>query len=316
MLHVLVTGGAGFIGSHIVDFLLNKKYKVRVVDNLSTGYIDNIKHHMNNPDFEFINGDLTNFNVVMDVCKNIDAICHQAAIGSITRSIDDPYNSHNNNVNAFVNILLAAKNHNIKRIVYASSSSVYGDSPSLLKTENYIGKQLSPYAITKYVDELYGYIFSCTYDMECIGLRYFNVFGPRQNKNGNYAAVIPKFINNFINNEQSIINGDGWQSRDFTYIDNVVMANYLSLTTKNKQCFGDVFNIGTSSSFSVLYIYDVIKKYFKSDMNPKYCERKKCDILNSLANVEKAKLLLNYEPLCSFDLFLNNTIKFYIDNKS
>ena len=300
MKKILVTGGAGFIGSNITDFLLQKGYKVRVLDNLVTGNKDNIKHHNSNPNFEFMYGDITNLEHVRKACKEVDAICHQAALGSVPRSIEDPLSSHNTNVNGFLNILLVAKEVGIKRVVYASSSSVYGDEPNLPKVESRIGKQLSPYAITKFIDELYGRIFTEMYDMECIGFRYFNVFGPRQDPNGAYAAVIPKFIDSLKKGEAPSINGDGTFSRDFTYVANVVQANFLGLTTENKECFGQIVNIGAGGRVTILEMYNIIKESMGLTIEPLHRENRKGDIPHSNANVDKAKILLGYEPKVSF----------------
>ena len=308
---ILVTGGAGFIGSHICDYLLENGHFVRVIDNLITGNKNNISHHFNNPNFEFMYGDITNLEHVRKACKNIDSICHQAALGSVPRSVDDPLNSHNTNVNGFLNILLVAKENNIKRVVYASSSAVYGDHPELPKTESKIGKPLSPYAITKYIDELYGKIFTELYDMECIGLRYFNVFGPRQDPNGQYAAVIPKFISSLKNNTSPIINGDGNYSRDFTFVKNVVSANYLALTTNNNKCFGEIFNIGAGGRITIIEMYNSIKSLLKSDLNPIFGPFRKGDIPHSNASVDKAKELLSYIPKINFDEGIKLTIDFY-----
>ena len=244
--NILITGGAGFIGSNIVETLLKQNCKfIRILDNLSTGYKKNIDFLLQKYDnIEFLYGDITNLEICRKAMKNIDIICHQAALGSVPRSIIDPLKSHQTNVNGFFNILLAAKENNIKRIVYASSSSVYGDNQILPKIEHNTGNVLSPYAATKSIDEIYANVFTKCYDMECIGMRYFNVFGPRQDPTGSYAAVIPKFINLMKNNISPTINGDGKFSRDFTYIDNVVQANILAMTTTNKECYGQVFNIG------------------------------------------------------------------------
>jgi UDP-N-acetylglucosamine 4-epimerase len=300
MKKILVTGGAGFIGSNITDFLLQKGYKVRVLDNLVTGNKDNIKHHNSNPNFEFMYGDITNLEHVRKACKEVDAICHQAALGSVPRSIEDPLSSHNTNVNGFLNILLVAKEVGIKRVVYASSSSVYGDEPNLPKVESRIGKQLSPYAITKFIDELYGRIFTEMYDMECIGFRYFNVFGPRQDPNGAYAAVIPKFIDSLKKGEAPSINGDGTFSRDFTYVANVVQANFLGLTTENKECFGQIVNIGAGGRVTILEMYTIIKESMGLTIEPLHRENRRGDIPHSNADVDKAKRLLGYEPKVSF----------------
>jgi len=296
----LVTGGAGFIGSHIVDFLLNNGHKVRVLDNLITGNKDNIKHHFNDSNFEFMYGDISNLDTCRNACKNIDAICHQAALGSVPKSVVDPLSSHNANVNGFLNILLAATENNIKRIVYASSSAVYGDNNELPKVEDKIGKPLSPYAITKYIDELYGKNFTEMYGLECIGLRYFNVFGPRQDPNGAYAAVFHKFISLIKANKQCLINGDGSYSRDFTYIENVVQANYNALTTLNTECFGNVFNIGAGGRITILEMYNTIKDILGSNLEPVLGPLRKGDIPHSNANINKAKELLNYSPEVDF----------------
>lgn len=308
---ILLTGGAGFIGSHICDYLLLNNHHVRVLDNLITGNKKNIEHHLNNPHFEFMYGDISNLENVRKACVGIDAICHQAAIGSVPRSVDDPLTTHNANINGFLNILLVAREKNIKRIVYASSSAVYGDEQNLPKVENKIGKPLSPYAITKYVDELYGKIFTDLYEMECIGMRYFNVFGPRQDPNGAYAAVIPKFITNLKRNIAPTINGDGSYSRDFTFVRNVVEANYLALTTNNNECFGEIFNIGAGGKITILEMYNSIKNILKSDIEPIFGKNRLGDIPHSNANIDKAKRLLNYDPKIQFDDGIKLTIDYY-----
>ena len=308
---VLLTGGAGFIGSHLCDYLLENGYEVRVIDNLITGNKKNIEHHFNNKNFDFCYGDITNLETIRKVLDGIDIICHQAALGSVPRSVEDPLSSHNANVNGFLNILLAAKEKNIKRIVYASSSSVYGDEQELPKIENKIGKQLSPYAITKYIDELYAKNFTELYNMECIGLRYFNVFGPRQDPNGAYAAVIPKFITSLKNNKQPIINGDGSYSRDFTYVKNVIEANYLALTTTNNKCFGQVFNIGAGGRITILEMFNSIKNILNLDIKPILGENRKGDIPHSNANINKASEFLGYNPKISFNEGIKLTIDYY-----
>jgi UDP-N-acetylglucosamine 4-epimerase len=308
---ILVTGGAGFIGSNIVGYLLTQNHKVRVIDNLQTGNKNNIKEYLNNPNFEFVYGDITNLETLRKVLLGIDVICHQAALGSVPRSIEDPLSSHNANVNGFLNILLVAKEYGIKRVVYASSSAVYGDEPNLPKTENRIGNPLSPYAITKYVDELYGNLFSKIYDMECIGLRYFNVFGPKQDPNGAYAAVIPKFISSLKAGNRPTINGDGTYSRDFTFVQNVIEANYLAMTTDNKECFGNIFNIGAGGRITILEMYNSIKNELKSDIEPIFGGIRKGDIPHSNADVSKAKKLLGYEPKINFNEGIKLTINYY-----
>lgn len=313
MKKVLITGGAGFIGSHIVDALLNLNYYVRVVDNLFSGSMININHHLSNPNFEFILGDINNYDVCMNVCKNIDMICHQAAVGSVPRSVKDPLFSHNSNVNGFLNILLCAKENNIKRIVYASSSSVYGDNPILPKVEDNIGNPLSPYALTKSINEQYAVLFTKIYGLECIGLRYFNVFGSRQNPNGAYAAVIPKFIHNIINNINSTINGDGTFSRDFTYVSNVVDANIKALLTDNNEAFGNSFNIGAGGRITILDMYNVIKKALNSNIEPIFGKNRDGDIPHSNASIEKSQKILNYIPHVSFEEGIHKTIESFIN---
>lgn len=309
-LSFLVTGGAGFIGSHISEYLLKAGAKrVRVLDNLSTGSLNNIKHltHYNN--FEFICNTITKYNVCLDVCTGIDIICHQAASGSVPKSLLDPTGYHETNVSGFLNILNAGREKGIKRVVYASSSSVYGDDESFTKTENQIGKTLSPYALTKYMDELYGEFFTRVYGMECIGLRYFNVFGPRQNPNGDYAAVIPKFTALLKNNQIPTIYGDGLQSRDFTFVENVVNANFISMTTNNDKCYGHAFNIGFGGSMTVLDLLNNICKILDVNIEPHFVERRSCDILHSLADVSKANNLLGWKPHMSLMEGLEITVK-------
>lgn len=308
---ILLTGGAGFIGSNIADFLIKNGHFVRVFDNLSTGNIKNIEHLMKNTNFEFINGDISELSTLRPACIGIDIICNQAALGSVPRSVNDPLTSHINNVNGFLNILVVAKELGIKRIVYASSSSVYGDSEKLPKVENEIGMQLSPYAVTKYVNELYGKVFSKLYGLECIGMRYFNVFGPRQDPNGHYAAVIPKFIQMIKDSETPTINGDGSYSRDFTYIDNVVQANYLAMFTENEKCYGEIFNIGAGSRITILEMYNSIAKNMNSSTVPNFGGIRKGDIPHSNANISKAKLLLGYNPTVNFDEGILHTIRHF-----
>ena len=246
--------------------------------------------------------------------NDIDLVCHQAALGSVPRSVKDPLSSHQSNVNGFFNILLAAKENNIKRVVYASSSSVYGDEINLPKVENKTGKVLSPYAATKAIDEIYGWVFSHTYKMECIGLRYFNVFGYRQNPEGAYAAVIPKFINLLLNNKQPKINGDGNYSRDFTFIDNVVSANILALQTDNNDSFGKVMNIGAGGRVTILRLFNVLKKLLNFEDSPIFVAKREGDIPHSNADIDLAKKLINYEPLVDFDDGIKRTLNYYIKN--
>lgn len=301
---VLVTGGAGFIGSHISDFLISNNFKVKIIDNLSNGKISNIEHLLNNDNnnnFEFIKGDICDIELLRRELKDIDIICHQAALGSVPRSMKFPELYHSNNITGFFNILLVAKEYNIKRIVYASSSSVYGDSEILPKKEEITGKVLSPYALSKWIDELYAELFTRLFGLECIGLRYFNVFGKRQNKDGDYAAVIPKFVDMINQNIRPLINGDGNFSRDFTYIENVVQANYLAMTTKNCECFGKAFNIGCGGNTSIYQVFNTIRKILKKDIEPIFGQNREGDIPHSLASIELSQKLLGYNPKISFE---------------
>ena len=248
--------------------------------------------------------------------KDVDIVCHQAALGSVPRSIADPLSSHQSNVNGFFNILLAAKENNVKRVVYASSSSVYGDSETLPKVENKTGKLLSPYAATKAIDEIYGSIFTTNYNMECIGLRYFNVFGPKQDPNSLYAAVIPKFIDLMLQNKKPTINGDGRFSRDFTYIDNVVQANILAMTTDNEKCFGEAFNIGAGGKFSILHLFNTLKDIIDFKGGPNFGPLRSGDIPHSNADINKAKTYFNYNPPVKFEEGIKNTVQYFIRNKN
>ena len=280
--HVLVTGGAGFIGSNLCAYLLQNNVKVTCLDNLITGKLENIEELMSNANFKFINGDITNLNDCTNACKEIDIILHQAALGSVPRSIENPINTNNINISGFLNILWAAKATNIKRVVYAASSSTYGDSKKLPKVEDEIGLPLSPYAVTKYVNELYAGVFSSLYDLELIGLRYFNVFGRKQDPNGAYAAAIPKFIKAFVNYESPIIHGDGSQSRDFTYIDNVIQANVLAATTTNSNAINQVYNVACGEQSILL---ELLKHIHET-----------C-LLSSMRELVKLKFLLDPKEL-------------------
>ena len=312
---ILVTGGAGFIGSHICKFLCQNNVKLlRIVDNLSTGFKNNIADITNNNNVEFVCGDITDIEICRQAVKNIDIVCHQAAVGSVPLSINDPLRSFNNNVNGFFNIILACQEVGIKRFVYASSSSVYGDDTSEKKSEDIIGKPLSPYAATKYIDEILAGMFHRVYSFESIGLRYFNVFGPNQNPNGPYAAVIPKFINSLANKEPVTINGDGNNSRDFTYVDNVVFANILALSTNDANCYGQVFNIATSNEVTINDLFYTIRNQLNSDSNqePIYGPARKGDVINSCANIQNARKFLKYEPKVMFNEGIKKTITSFI----
>lgn len=297
--NVLVTGGAGFIGSNIVETLLTRGVgSVRVVDNLVTGKMENIQFLLDKYDnVEFMYGDIADLETCRKAVRGINIITHQAALGSVPRSITNPLSSHVSNVNGFLNVLIAAKEEGIKRIVYASSSSVYGDHPVLPKVEENTGNVLSPYAATKAIDEMYAGVFTRCYDMECIGLRYFNVFGPRQDPNGTYAAVIPKFIDLMKSGKPPVINGDGTFSRDFTYVENAVQANILGLTTENKECFGQVMNIGAGGRTSLLELIEALKKELNVDIAPIFGPERAGDIPHSCADISKAREMLGYNPI-------------------
>ena len=310
---ILVTGGCGFIGSNIVEVLLKSGVKkVRVLDNLSTGYLKNIKFLLDKYDnLEYMYGSITDLENCRKAVKGINVVSHQAAIGSVPRSVADPLTSHNNNVNGFFNMLLACKEEGIKRLVYASSSSVYGDEETLPKREDRTGNVLSPYAATKAIDEIYANVFTRTYNMECIGMRYFNVFGPRQDPKGAYAAVIPKFIDLMKNGKQPTINGDGSYSRDFTFIDNVVQANILALTTENEECFGQAFNIGAGGRFSILHLFNVLKESINFEKDVIFGNNRAGDIPHSNADISKARELLGYNPKVSFERGIKLTLNYF-----
>ena len=310
---ILVTGGSGFIGSNIVEYLLNNNVKfIRILDNLSTGKKLNIEYLLNNyTNLEFMYGDIANLETCRNAVKNIDIICHQAALGSVPRSVNDPLSSHISNVNGFLNILIAANEVGIKRVVYASSSSVYGDDERLPKVEENTGNVLSPYAATKAIDEIYGGVFSKCYGMECIGLRYFNVFGPRQDPNGVYAAVIPKFIQIMKDGKVPEINGNGSFSRDFTYIDNVVQANVLAMLTENKESFGKAVNIGAGGQTNILDLFNIIKHTLKLNIEPIFNDTRKGDVPHSNADISKAKNILGYNPKVLFSEGIIKTIDYF-----
>jgi UDP-N-acetylglucosamine 4-epimerase len=312
-LNVLVTGGAGFIGSNIVEYLLNNGVKfVRVLDNLSTGKKSNLDPLLDKySNLEFMYGDISNLEVCRQAVQGMDVVDHQAALGSVPRSVKDPLSSHISNVNGFFNILLASREVGIKRVVYASSSSVYGDHPVLPKIEYNTGNVLSPYAATKAIDELYAGVFYRCYGMECIGLRYFNIFGPRQDPNGAYAAVIPKFISLMKCNISPTINGDGSYSRDFTYVDNAVQANVNALLTDNTKCFGEVFNIGAGGRFSVQELFDNLKSALEFTQGPIYDNVRPGDIPHSNASIEKAQKMLGYNPQVNFKDGLLKTVEYF-----
>ncbi len=308
----LVTGGAGFIGSNIVEYLLkyNAK-KVVVLDNLATGFEDNIKPFLQLKNFEFIKGDICNLNDCHKACVGIDYVFHQAALGSVPRSIKNPIATHNVNATGFINVLIAARDANVKRTVYASSSSVYGDSKILPKVENQIGKQLSPYAVSKMTNELYGEIFAKTYNMQIVGLRYFNIFGPRQNPKGEYAAAIPLFINALLNKQSPAINGDGEQTRDFTFVANAVQANLKAMFADEINTKGDVFNIAVGERVSLNKLINVLKEFTNSTVQQTYRAERAGDVRDSLADISKAKTVLKYNPEIKIEEGLKYTLDWF-----
>jgi UDP-N-acetylglucosamine 4-epimerase len=312
-LNVLLTGGAGFIGSHIADALLldDRVGKLRVLDNLSTGAKKNIEHHFANAQFEFIDGDIRDYETCLKACVDMDLVCHQAALGSVPRSINDPLTTNGVNITGTLNVFTAAKESGIKRVVYAASSSTYGDHPDLPKQEDKIGNPLSPYAVTKLVNELYARVFVNTYGLELIGLRYFNVFGPRQNPSGPYAAVIPLFMAAILRAESPVINGDGSHSRDFTYVANAVEANLLALFTKNKEAVNQVYNIACGKQTSLLELFTMLCTICQKELQPVFGLERKGDVKHSLADISKARELLVYEVLVGVEDGLKATYNFF-----
>lgn len=318
--NILVTGGAGFIGSNLCEELINLGANVTCLDNFSTGFRENLDAIKDHPNFKLIEGDIRNLEDCKVACENQDFVLHEAALGSVPRSINDPITSNDVNVGGFLNMLVAARDANVKRFVYAASSSTYGDSESLPKVEDVIGKPLSPYAITKYVNELYADVFKRTYDFDTIGLRYFNVFGRKQNPNGAYAAVIPKFVMQFMNHESPVINGGGEYSRDFTYIDNVILMNLLALTSENPESQNQVYNTAFGERTTLNDLVKYLKEYL-SEFDPKiadveiiYGDYRKGDVPHSLASIDKAKNLLEYQPKHSMKEGLKEAVKWYWNN--
>jgi UDP-N-acetylglucosamine 4-epimerase len=316
-MRILVTGGAGFIGSNLVAALLQDKRVnfVRVFDNLATGSIQNIAEFKQDERFEFFEGDIRNYESCLKACDGIDRISHQAALGSVPRSINDPLTTNEVNITGTLNVFTAAKEKQIKRIVYAASSSTYGDHPGLPKIEDKIGKPLSPYAVTKYVNELYAQVYASLYNMEFIGLRYFNIFGPKQNPAGPYAAVIPLFAEAIINDKAPTINGDGLHSRDFTYVDNAVQANILSLFVENSEAVNEVYNIACGHQTSLNELFQHLADEANSALKPMYGPERTGDVKHSLADITKANRLLNYEPAISVKDGLQKTFQWYKNNK-
>lgn len=308
----LVTGGAGFIGSHITEYLLlHRAAKVRVLDNLETGFMRNVTAFEGYPAFEFMKGDIRNPEDCERACMDIDHVSHQAALGSVPRSVSDPITSNDVNVGGFVNMITAAKNAGVKTFVYASSSSVYGDEPTLPKREERVGNPLSPYAVTKKTNELYADVFGKLYGMKVIGLRYFNVFGPRQDPDGPYAAVIPLFVKGILNGTPVYINGDGEQTRDFTFVANAVQANVRGMLAEAPEAFGRAYNVAVGENFSVNLLYGSIKKMLGMPHEPTYREARAGDIRNSLADISAAQQLLGYKPTTRFMDGLAETVNYF-----
>jgi UDP-N-acetylglucosamine/UDP-N-acetylgalactosamine 4-epimerase len=309
---ILVTGGAGFIGSHITEHLLKLGAgRVRILDNLSNGFSSNINVFRHDNRYEFVEGDITDYETCLSACDGMDLVCHQAAVGSVPRSVKNPMNTNNSNVSGFVNIAFAAKEQGIKRVVYASSSSVYGNDTNLPKTEDKVGDPLSPYAVSKKTNELYAGVFGDLYGMEFIGLRYFNVFGPRQDPDGPYAAVMPLFVKAMLRNESPYIDGDGEQTRDFTYVDNAVQANIRALSTDNHQAYNQVYNVAVGENYTVNFLFHAIKELLHSNVEPVYRQARPGDIRNSLADISKARHLLDYNPSFRFSDGLPLTIEYF-----
>ncbi len=320
MKHILITGGAGFIGSNLTEYFLGKDYKVTCLDNFATGHRHNVEPFFQKPNYTLIEGDIRDLDTCHKAVDGVDYILHQAALGSVPRSINDPITSNEVNVSGFLNMLVAARDAKVKRFVYAASSSTYGDSESLPKVEDIIGKPLSPYAITKYVNELYADIFSKTYGLSCIGLRYFNVFGRRQDPNGAYAAVIPLFVKQFMNHESPKINGTGDYSRDFTYIDNVIQMNERAMLTEDEKAINTVYNtaVGDRTTLNdlVKYLREYLSEYDAeiATVETIYGPKRIGDIPHSLASIEKAKSLLGYQPTHTIDKGLKEAVKWYWEN--
>ena len=317
---VLVTGGAGFIGSNLCETLLFNNIKTVCLDNFSTGKRENIEPFLSDTNFKFIEGDIRNLEDCHKACQNVHYILHQAALGSVPRSISDPIKTNDVNVSGFLNMLVAARDAKVTRFVYAASSSTYGDHEALPKVEDVIGKPLSPYAITKYVNELYADIFQKAYGLDTIGLRYFNVFGRRQDPDGAYAAVIPLFVKQFINHESPVINGDGSYSRDFTYIDNVVQMNMLAITTTNEAALNTVYNVAFGDRTTLLELTTLLKEHLSTfdesikTIEIEHRENRVGDIPHSLASVDKAKKLLNYNPKYNITDGIKEAVNWYWEN--
>jgi UDP-N-acetylglucosamine 4-epimerase len=310
--HFLVTGGAGFIGSHLSEYLLkNGAARVRVLDNMLNGFDTNLAQFKQYPAFEMLEGDIRNPEVCQQACKGIDYVSHQAALGSVPRSIKEPVYFNEVNVGGFVNMLKAAVDNNIQQFVYASSSSVYGDEPTLPKVESRIGNCLSPYAATKKTDELYAQVFADVYGLKVMGFRYFNIFGPRQDPDGPYAAVIPLFVKGILNRTPVYINGDGEQTRDFTFVENAVQVNVKGMLSDNSEALKQVYNVAVGERFSVNYLYNACQAQLGSNWSPTHREPRAGDIRDSLADISLAKKLLGYQPTKKFEDGLKETIEYF-----
>jgi UDP-glucose 4-epimerase len=306
---VLVTGGAGFIGSNLTDALLKQGHRVRVLDNFSTGKRENLHFHQSYSSLEIFEGDICDPALCKKAMKNIEYVFHEAALPSVQRSVEDPLGSNSVNGGGTLNILIAAREEGVKRVVYASSSSIYGDTPTLPKKEEMPPNPLSPYALQKYVGEQYCRLFYQLYGLETISLRYFNIFGPRQDPNSIYSAVIPRFIDALIHNQPPTVFGDGEQSRDFTYIENVVLANLLAMSVDHVH--GDVVNVACGKRISLNQLLDVLKKILGSKILPVYEEPRKGDVKHSLADISQGKKILNYEPKVDIEMGLRKTVEFF-----
>jgi UDP-N-acetylglucosamine 4-epimerase len=317
---IVITGGAGFIGSNLCEYFVRKGHEVLCFDNFATGHRYNIEALLAHPNFTLLEGDIRNLSDCQKAVAGCDYVLHQAALGSVPRSINDPITTNDVNISGFLNMLVASRDAKVKRFVYAASSSTYGDSESLPKVEEHIGKPLSPYAITKYVNELYADIFSKTYGLETIGLRYFNVFGRKQDPNGAYAAVIPKFVMQLMNHESPVINGDGNYSRDFTYIDNIIQINELAMLTENKEAVNNVYNAAfgdrTTLNDLVAFLKESLSKMDQriGDVAVIHGPNRAGDIPHSLASISKAQKLLDYSPKFSMQDGLNEAVKWYWNN--
>lgn len=314
---VLVTGGAGFIGSNLVEKLLAQDNQVVVLDNFATGKIENISDFIGRSDFKLLEGDIRNLEDCQQAVDGVDIVLHQAALGSVPRSINDPVTTNEVNISGFLNMLVAARDARVSRLVYAASSSTYGDHPGLPKVEDAIGKPLSPYAVTKYVNELYADVFAKTYGMELIGLRYFNVFGPRQDPNGAYAAVIPKFLGLLLQHEAPVINGDGTHSRDFTYVDNVVQVNQLAAVTTNPEAVNQVYNVACGEQTNLNELFEGLKSSLVSKdaslagLECIHGTERQGDVKHSLADISKAQTLLGYAPEVMVKEGLEKTVEWF-----